>query len=211
MLATIEAYEAQLSEDPASLFPACCPACLEAGTLRVHELRPRGFWCCLLNQVERVASTVLRVACRVCDSRTTVLPAFALPHKRYVASDLIDASQRYLLDDEATHESATKVEGRPVFHSTMGATRARSTVHRWITFLGSLTTILGNGTELAKEADVTFSPLAEMLHVSKRRYRTDARCEVLGRAHLLLRVRSRLARALKYEIFPTVATREVWR
>ena len=75
------------------------PACLEAGTLRVHELRPRGFWCCLSNQVERVASTVLRVACRVCDSRTTVLPDFALPHKRYVASDLIDASQRYLLDE----------------------------------------------------------------------------------------------------------------
>ena len=211
MLATIRAYEAQLCEDPAALFPPCCPACREQGTLRKHELRPREFWCCVSNEVRRVASVVLRVACKLCGCRTTVLPEFALPHKRYVVADLVDATQRYLLDDAATHASATKVDGKPVFHSTTGAYRARSTVHRWIGFLGSLASLLAHATEFVMQVDPAFSPLAEMRFISPHRYRTAARHEVLERAHRLLRVRSRLRQTIKHELFPTVATPEAWR
>jgi len=210
MLRTIQAYEAQLIDDPAALFPPCCPACQETKTFRKHELRPRGFWCCISNEVKHVQSVVLRVACKLCGCRTTVLPEFALPHKRYVLPDLVDASQRFLLDDAATHESSTKIDGQPVFHDTTGVSRAPSTVHRWIGFLGSLVTLLGNATELAMEANPAFSPLAEMLHFSTRRYRTDDRREVLERAHRLLRVRSSLLQTIKREIFPTIATAEVW-
>lgn len=210
MLAKIQAYEAQLAEDPASLFPARCPACQLTQSLRKHELRPREFWCCLSNRVTRVASFVLRVACKACGCRTTVLPDFAIRHKRYVASDMVDAAERYLLDETATHETAAKADGRHAFHDSNGAIRARSTVHRWIGFLGSLTSLLAHATECAMQADPTFSPLAEMRHIPHHRYRTDARREILGRAHLLLRVRSTLLRTLNHELFPTVATEAAW-
>ena len=128
MRAKIQAYESQLLENPAALFPPHCPICQEAGTLRVHELRRRGFWFSLLQHVERVVSVVLRVACKGCDHRTTVLPDFALLHKRYVLPDVVDASDGYLLDESATYEAAAQIDGRPVFHDADGACRARSTV-----------------------------------------------------------------------------------
>ncbi len=210
MLTEIQAYEAQVAENPATLFPPCCPVCQVPNALRKHELRRRGFWFVLSNEVMRAASFVLRVACKSCNRRSTLLPDFALPHKRYVRSDTLEASERYLLDETATYETATQVEGRPVFHSTDGASRPRSTVHRWIGFFGSLLTLLSGATELALEADPAFSPVAEMISISPRRYRSETRRTVLERAHRLLRVRSRLLRSLDRDLFPRVATAAVW-
>ena len=184
--------------------------CQLSGVLRKHELRPRGFWFVLSNEVVRVLSLVLRVACKSCQRRITLLPEFALPHKRYVRDDVIEASERYLLDETASYETATRVEGRPVFHDAEGASRPRSTVHRWIGYLGSLVTLLSNATGLALEADPTFSPLAEMRPIAPHRYRSDDRREILDRAHRLLRVRTSLVRALDWDPFPRFATAAAW-
>lgn len=210
MLARIQAYEAQLAENPAAFFPPRCPACQETGGLRVHELRPRTFWYVVSHTVKRAASYVLRVACELCCHRTTVLPDFALRHKRYILPEVIDASDRYLLDETASYESATRVAGRPVFHDTGGACRPRATVHRWIGFLGSLVTLLAHATGLVLEAVPGFSPLAEMLHFAPRRYQSEARRECLERAHRLLRVRSHLLRATDHDLFPSIATAAAW-
>ena len=211
MLTKIQAYEAQIAENPATFFPPCCPVCQVANALRKHELRRRGFWFVLSNEVMRVASFVLRVACKSCNRRSTLLPDFALPHKRYVRSDTLEASERYLLDDTATYETATEIEGRPVFHNTDGACRPRSTVHRWIDFFGSLLTLLSAATELALEADPAFSPVVEMVPISLRRYRSETRRTVLERAHRLLRVRACLLRATGCDLFPRFATAAAWR
>lgn len=210
MLARIQAYEAEVSANPAAFFPPCCPACQESGGLRKHELRRRGFWFVLSQNVERVTSFVLRVVCTICEGNTTVLPDFILPHKRYVLPDVVEASERYLLDDTATYESAAQVDGRPVFHDASGGSRARSTVHRWIGFLGSLVTLLASATQVALEASPVFSPLQEMLPISPRRYRSEARRELLERAHRLLCVRSCLVRATDRDLFPRIATPVVW-
>ena len=210
MLARIQAYEACLSEDPAAVFPPCCPACQEPGCLRKHEFRRRGFWFRMGNEVKRVASFVLRVACTRCGKPSTVLPGFARPHGRYVLGDVVDASDRYLLDGTATYESAARHGGRPVFHDADGACLARSTVHRWVGFLGSLVALLGHATGVLRDADPAFSPAAEMIPISPRRYRTEARRELLGRAQQLLRVRSRLWRAMGCEPFPRIATAAAW-
>ena len=206
----IQAYEAQVAENPAALLPPCCPVCQVANALRIHELRRRGFWFVISNEVRRAASFVLRVACKSCDRRSTVLPDFAFPHKRYIRCDLVDASERYLLDETATYETATQVAGRPVFHDTDGACRPRSTVHRWIGFLGCLVTLLSGATELVLEADPNFSPVAEMVPIAPRRYRSETRRTLLERAHRLLRVRTRLLRALDRDLFPRIATAAAW-
>lgn len=209
-LAKIQAYEAQLIEDPASFFPPCCPSCQEVGGLRKHEFRARGFWSVVSQEVTKIPSFVLRVACKLCDAGMTVLPDFALPHKRYVLPEVVASSERYLLDHAATYESAARADGRPVFHDAEGSARARSTVHRWIGFLGSLVMLLGSATDLLREADPAYSPLTEMDPISPRRYRSEARRECLERAHRLLRVRARLREAIDIEMFPRIATPAVW-
>ena len=210
MLARIQAHEAELLRSPADFFPPCCPACQETDVLRVHEFRRRGFRFVVANIVERVRSFVLRVACKLCGCRTTVLPDFALPHHRYVLPNVVDTSESYLLDDTATYKSAALVDGRPAFHNSEGSSRARSTVHRWVGFLGSLVTLLAHATDLVLQADPVFSPLAEMLDFSPRRYRTEARHELLGNAHRLLRVRARLRQATQLGFFPRIATAASW-
>ena len=210
MLAKIQAYESKLLECPAAFFPPLCPTCQESRTLRVHELRRREFWFCLAQEVKRVVSVVLRVVCKACNHRTTVLPGFALPHKRYLLAVVSDASELYLLDDSATYESAARSGGQPLFHDSEGSALARSTVHRWIGFLGSLVLLLGSATALLREADPTFSPLVEMRDISARRYRSETRRECLERAHRLLRVRSRLLKAINIDLFPRIATAAAW-
>lgn len=211
MLATIQAYEVQVSKNPAAFFPPCCPVCSKAGVLRKHELRRRTFWTVAFQEVKRVASCVLRVACGVCDTRTTVLPDFAFPHKRYVLPQVINASDRYLLDETATYESCARVDDRPVFHDTDGCSRARSTVHRWIGYLGSLAILLGLATDLVREVDSACSPLAELCSIASHRARSEARRELLVRAYRLLRVRVRFQRSTQRDLFPRVATPACWR
>lgn len=210
MLARIQAYQAQLAQNPSDFFPPCCPCCQERGALRAHELRARGFWCVIEQEVERVRSFVLRVACKICRARTTVLPDFAFPHKRYTLPEIIDSADRYVLDDSATYRSVARVDGRPVFHDDDGASRAASTVHRWIGFLGSLVMLLAAATDLLQQADPGYSPLAEMRHFAPGRYRSNARRECLERALRLLRVRDRLNEATQAEMFPSIATPAVW-
>lgn len=210
MLAKIQAYQSKLLENPAAFFPPLCPSCQELKTFRVHELRPRQFWFCLAHEVKRVISVVLRVACKACNHRTTVLPDFALRHKRYLLAVVSDASELYLLDDSATYESAARIDGQPLFHDTEGSSLARSTVHRWVGFLGSLVLLLGCATELLRDADPSFSPLAEMRDIPPRRYRSETRRECLERAHRLLRVRSRLLQAIDIDLFPRIATAAAW-
>jgi hypothetical protein len=210
VLAKIQAYQVRLLDNPTSFFPPRCPKCQESGALRKHELRPRTFWSVVLHEVKRIPSFVLRVACAICEARTTVLPEFALPHKRYAVPEVVDASERYLLDDASTYESAARVDGRPVFHDAEGKSRARSTVHRWIGFLGSLVLLLGSATDLLGEADPAFSPLAEMRPISPRCYRSEVRRGLLERAHRLLRVRARLREATDHDLFPRIATPAAW-
>ena len=211
VLATIQSYAEKLSGNPSAFFPPRCPTCLLGGGLRCHELRRRKFWVRVGREVHRVASMVLRVACTLCTKKTTVLPDFALPHKRYVLSEIVETSERYLADEGATYSAAAGVDGMPVFHDTDGVSRAPSTVHRWITFLGALVTVLGHGTDLLLESDPTFSPLKEMVSFSRLRYRSERRRETLGRAWRLLRVRSRLRDTLDCELFPRFATPDAWR
>lgn len=211
VLARIQAHDALLSENPASFIPPCCPSCQASGVLRIHELRRRGFWYVVAHEVIRVASLVLRVACSVCGARTTVLPEFALPHKRYVLPEVVDACDRYLLDPAATYESAAGVGGRPVFHDAGGSARARSTVHRWVGFLGSLVHLLAHATELAVQSEVSFSPLDEMVEFAPHRYRSATRREQLGNARRWLGVRALLVRIAGHDPFPRFATAAAWR
>lgn len=209
MHAAIQAYQAQILGNPAALLPQRCPVCQVTGTLRKHELRPRGFWYVLSNEVVRALSFALRVACKSCGHRTTLLPDFALPYKRYVRADVLEASERYLLDATATYETATRIEHLPVFHDADGSSRPRSTVHRWIGFLGSLVTLLTHATGLALEADPAFSPAREMLPIAPHRFRSDMRRTLLERAQRLLVVRTRLIRVLG-DPFPRFATAAAW-
>jgi len=211
VLSKIQSYETELFKNPEGFFPACCPICQESGALRKHEFRARGFWAILAQRVHRVQSLVLRLACKICKFRTTVLPEFALPHKRYVVDAAVDHSERYLLDETATYESATEVGGTPTFHDPeSGSFLARSTVHRWIGFFGSLVVLAANATELALEANPAFSPLTELLPIAPRRYRSQGRRETLERAHRLLGVRRRLLEVIDQDFFPRVATETAW-
>ena len=211
VLAAIQSYAEELSRNPSAFFPPRCPSCLLGGALSCHELRRRGFWVRVGREVHRVASIVLRVAYNLCTKKATVLPDFALPHKRYVLGEIVETSERYLANEGATYSAAAGVEGMPVFHDADGASRAPSTVRRWITFLGTLVTLLAHGTDLLLEADPMFSPLWEMVAFSSRRYRSEGRRETLDRAWKLLRVRSRLRETLELELFPRFATPCAWR
>ena len=120
-----------------------CPHCLTKDNFRLHECRRRSFRYIIGSTVKVTLTLLPRWKCEVCQKTFTAYPPFAVPHKRFVLSDIEKLCQRYLKDRQETYYSTVSNEGSPIGYdegtdSEVNHFLAPSTLWRWISWLGRI-------------------------------------------------------------------------
>lgn len=138
--------------------------------------------------VQKVLSAVTRWLCRFCLRRFTEYPPFAVPNKRYVRQEIEERSAHYLEDDAATYRGVVRDGNTACGYDlnedgTMDERQmAGSTVHRWLTWLGSqletLSVLLGMVKALEPRSTIHRDPMP----IPARKYRSDKRKAILQTA-----------------------------
>ena len=121
-----------------------CPRCSKMPeTYKLHECRKRFFRFVVKNFVRIALTLLVRWKCPLCRETFTQYPGFALPHKRYVKSDIRGLSKNYVEDEKQTYASVVthnngtigyqRDDNRPVDRFLNP-----TTPWRWITWLGCI-------------------------------------------------------------------------
>jgi hypothetical protein len=120
-----------------------CPRCLNKQKFRLHECRRRFFRYIVGSSVKVILTLLPRWKCEVCQKTFTAYPPFAVPHKRFVLSDIEEFCQRYIKDRQETYCSTVSSQGSPIGYdegtnNAVDHFLAPSTVCRWIGWLGHI-------------------------------------------------------------------------
>lgn len=188
-------------------------------------MRQRQFLVIVGRLIVKVLSMLVRMKCSRCGKTFTDYPRFALPYKRFVSHQIMERSLRYLQDDTISYERATceldpgQTNGRspprqplPVFYPDPEQATSRglapSTVHRWITTLGSLKKILQAATSLLLDKDASIHRQA--VDVAARKYRSVERKNRLQDTLRLFHAEAAYRAWFGCSIFPHLATSCLW-
>jgi hypothetical protein len=189
-----------------------CPRChARPDAFRLHDRRPRIFLAVVGRLVRKFLSFVTRWRCPVCGVRFTDYPPFALPHKRYVAPEILSRGEAYLEDDGATYRSVVESGGLGIFHDS-GDGRiddrelAPSTVHRWISWLAGLPRTLQEALGMIRAMDPRSTIFRDPVLLPSGKSRSPGRKQALQEALRLLRAEREYRRLFGRSVFPELAT-----
>jgi hypothetical protein len=141
-------------------------------------------------------------------------PTFLLPYRRYASVSLWPLARNYLEQDRLSYQRIVAPGGRAIGYVTPPGQdtideRAlhRSTLWRFLLFVGGQTAALQAGLQLWTQHD----PLSTMHRflgaVSPHKYRSEQREEILRTARRLLHLIDRWDLAFAESFFPRFATR----
>jgi hypothetical protein len=178
--------------------------------------------------IVKVLSMLVRMKCPQCGKTFTDYPSFALPYKRFVKSQIMERSLQYLQNRTMTYQQATcelvlsRANGRsppreplPVFYPEPYQAKATSkglassTVHRWITTLGSLKETLQAAMSLLLDKDADIHRQA--VDIATRKYRSVERKILLQNTLKLFHAEAAYRGFFGCSIFPHLATKCLWR
>jgi len=142
-----------------------------------------------------------------------ICPTFVLPYQRYASSSLLPLANEYLEQDELSLQRAVAPQGRigyvspgnqqPIDERALN----RSTLWRFLLFLGTQSVALQLGLQLYSEHD----PLSTLHRfagaVAPHKYRSQQRAEILRTARRLLHLQNYWDRTFCESFFPRFATR----
>jgi len=230
----IQAYEDEVRRNRIRLRLSHCPKCRSPADrpafFRRHDIRARQYWVVIDGMVQKIHSVITRWRCTECNQTFTLYPPFAMPHKRYVLTEILSRSQQYVDTPQLSYRQSVEQNHRPIFHAsphrqaiTAHSTEAEkekernpalahTTVYRWITTLGHLPKTLRQAWELIKQKEPTtrlIRHLAEF-RVAPWKYRTEARRKVLAACRSLCVTEGAYARLFDASIFPRIATECSW-
>lgn len=137
-----------------------------------------------------------------------------MPYRRYASVSLLPLARDYLQQDRLSYQQAVAPRGRVIGYATpQGQEKideralSRSTLWRFLFFLGGQTGALQTGLQLWSEHD----PLSTMHRfvgaVSPPKHRSQQRGEMLRTARRLLHLIDRWDQAFAEPFFPRFATR----
>ncbi len=157
---------------------------------------------------------IIRWKCSRCRQVFTDLPDFLLPYRRYASISLLPLAREYLEQDQRSYQQIVTPRGRVIGYVTPSGQmkideRAlhRSTLWRFVFFLGVQTTALQHGLELWSEHE-PLSTLHRFLGgVAPHKYRSQPRAEILRTARRLLHLIDHWDRTFARPFFPRFATR----
>jgi hypothetical protein len=143
-----------------------------------------------------------------------ICPTFLLPYRRYASVSLLPLARDYLEQDRLSYQRTVAPGGRVIGYVTPSGQEVideralhRSTLWRFILFLGGQTAALQASLQLWSEHDSL-----SMMHrfvgaVSPHKYRSEQRGEILRTARRLLHLIDRWDRVFTESFFPRFATR----
>ncbi len=143
-----------------------------------------------------------------------ICPTFLLPYRRYASTSLMPLARDYLEQDGLSYQQAVTPHRRVIGYVTPPAQskideRAlhRSTLWRFLAFLGAQTVALQYGLELLSQRD----PLCDLHRfvgaVAPHKHRSPRRGEILRAARRLLHLIDHWDRTFHTTFFPRFATR----
>jgi len=109
---------------------------------KLHESRKREFRIVVKDIVEVTMSFLLRWRCLLCDTTFTEYPPFALPHKRFVLTDIKRFGQKYLGNDDVSYRNAAMNDGAnigyPDENGLCNNFLSHTSIWRFMTYLANI-------------------------------------------------------------------------
>ena len=222
----IQAYAEKILNGQIPCNMKTCPNCrLSPDCFNLHDVRERTFLVVVQRLVRTVLSLLVRWKCPLCGKTFTDYPSFALPYKRYVRQTVMDAVRRCLENDRMSYRQGVCKQDTidwnvdpakpslPVYYEGKGRTideraLAHSTLHHWITTLGSfkqtvrttLSLLIARGSDVHRKARP----------IPARKYRSQARRTLLQDSLLLFNAEDEFRFLFGISIFPQLATAQGW-
>jgi hypothetical protein len=141
--------------------------------------------------------------------------------KRFVKQVVLEESKAYL-DSDVSYEKALQRRGPPLLYDDRDESVARaggkeapglapSTVWRWLSWLGSLSGVLGEASELIRQKHPGSALHRESWALPPTKYRSQERRRVLQRGMKLIATDRLFQNLFGKEIFPHFAMAQGWR
>jgi len=208
-LADIKAHQRKVEKDkitPYNLPP--CPRCrVESEFFKIHAYRERRFLIIIEMLIKAAYCSLVRFKCPGCDKTFTDYPDFAIPHKHYTRPSITGFSASYLESDDMTYQQAVIVDGSVPGYPQNDATLAPSTIHRWITTLGSFTQTCRTALILLLQENPVSSICRDLarLIIPQRKYKTNQRKKLLIGCRQLVIIEAFFQATFKTSIFTKLA------
>jgi len=190
----------------------CCPLCFtQPITFKLHECRRRSFRYTVGNYVKTIMSLLARWKCPACGKTFTTYPPFALPHKRYVLTDIKRLSKQYLEDEHQSYRTTVTFKGLPIGYQEKDDKNVDhfldpSTAWRWIRWLGFNRSYANQGLHLTGHI-VQHSSIFQLVpRVVSGKYRSLHRKIILQSAKALLYTEQEFQRLFGHKNFLHLAT-----
>lgn len=169
----------------------------------------------IINQtVVSVKGLLLRWKCPGCNKTATDYPHFALPYKRYTVPTILAFSQAYVQDPfnsyrELVNHCPLPYQCEPGSEAGREPMMEHSTIHRWISTLGSYSRLVQNATDLMVQADPVTSLCRDLagLTISPKKYMSSTRKQILLTCSQLVTLVPLYLAQFRVSIFPKLATR----
>jgi hypothetical protein len=203
----IETYSEQVRKGQIKCNQLICRRCsTSSSAFSRHEARERQFYIISEDIVKIILGLLIRWKCSGCGKTLTDYPDFALPYKRYTVPTIERYSSLYTEDDQASYRKVIIKNsiGYPDSEKQLNHT----TVHRWITSLGSYGSFIRTAQDLYLQAKPESNICRELagLSIPPKKYFTKDRKGILQRCRQLLRIEIKFDSFLKVSIFPRLAT-----
>lgn len=142
-----------------------------------------------------------------------ICPTFVLPYRRYASISLLPLAKKYLDQDGLSLQRTVAPQGRIGYvrpgdqEGIDERTLNRSTLWRFLLFLGTQNVALQRGLQLWSEHDPHSTLHRFVGAVAPYKYRSQQRAEILRTARRLLHLKDHWNRTFCESFFPRFATR----
>ena len=213
-LEDIKAYQRKVQKDkitPDNL-PACPRCSVESEFFKIHAYRERRFLIIIEMLIKAAYCSLVRFKCPGCGKTFTYYPDFAIPHKHYTRPSIMGFSARYLNSEDITYRQTLMVDGSVPGYPQNDAALAPTTIHRWITTLGSFTQTCRTALILLLQENPVSSICRDLARIiiPQRKYKTKQRKKQLINCRQLMIVEAFFQATFKTSIFTKLAIRHAF-
>jgi len=185
-----------------------CPRCsVESEFFKIHAYRERRFLIIIEMLIKAAYCSLVRFKCPGCGKTFTNYPDFAIPHKHYTRPSITGFSASYVESENMTYQKAVMVDSSVPGYPQNDATLAPSTIHRWITTLGSFTQTCRTALILLLQENPVSSICRDLarLIIPQRKYKTNQRKKLLIGCRQLVIIEAFFQATFKTSIFTKLA------
>lgn len=185
-----------------------CVKCQTSSELfKTHCKRKRRFNVIVAYEVISMLSWLVRFMCPECGKTVPYYPDFALPHKHYAIPSISPMVEDYIDKPKAVYERTVLSPEGSLINETNDKALSSSTLHRWMSTLGSFVHIGRKAIEMIQDWDPQSTIARDLsnLTVLKKKYRSEARKEALLNCLKLIVIEKIFKKTFRTSIFTNLA------